>query len=141
MPRNLCMFRGNLTRDPEVRNVGDKVKAKFSIAVNGFKKDDVEFVDCEAWGKDAEYLRDTIVKGDQVDITSRMKTERWNDKATGDKRQRTVYTIQTVDGVKVKKWNGGNTDDEVEDDPKPAKRKKVDVSDDDDYDPEEKIQF
>lgn len=145
MPRNLCMFRGNLTRDPEIRSTNGKAVGKFSIAVNGFKEGDVEYINCEVWDKTAEFVRDNVVKGDQVDVTSRVKTERWEDK-DGNKRQNPLYIVQTLDAIKLKKWEGGGATEPDEDDPKPAKpakAKKVVVPDDDDsdYDPNEKVKF
>jgi single-strand DNA-binding protein len=69
---------GRLTRDAELKKIGEKNVISFSIAVNEFK-DEVSFFDIEHWTtfyKIAEYLK----KGTQVAVLGRLKQDRWQDK-------------------------------------------------------------
>lgn len=66
-------FTGNLTRDPELKDVGANKVCSFCVAVNtGKKKDDdtyeANYYNCSAWGKTAEYLMTKLQKGTQVDV-------------------------------------------------------------------------
>lgn len=80
---NSCSFTGNLTRDAEVREVGENEVAAFGIAVNGRKDGDVLFLNCDYWrpGKVAEYL----TRGKQVAVTGQMKCREYE--KDGQKRQ------------------------------------------------------
>jgi single-strand DNA-binding protein len=68
---NSCSFTGNLTRDAEVREVGEAEVAGFAIAVNGRKEGEVLFLNCDLWrpGKVAEFL----TRGKQVAVTGQLK--------------------------------------------------------------------
>ena len=46
---------GRLTRDTEVRDAGEHKVGDFGIAINGFK-DEVLFLNCQTWNKQAESL-------------------------------------------------------------------------------------
>ena len=93
---NRVLLIGNLTRDPELR-VTPKGTAicQFGIAVNrqfkdesGATKDETTFVDIEAWGKTAENAAKFFSKGKPIFIEGRLKLDQWDDKATGQKRQK-----------------------------------------------------
>ena len=80
---NSCSFTGNLTRDAEVREVGENEVAAFGIAVNGRKDGEVLFMNCDLWrpGKVAEYL----TRGKQVAVTGQLKCREYE--KDGQKRQ------------------------------------------------------
>jgi single-strand DNA-binding protein len=80
---NVCSFTGNLTRDAEVREVGENEVAAFAIAVNGRKDGEVLFLNCDYWrpGKVAEYL----TRGKQVAVTGQLKCREYE--KDGQKRQ------------------------------------------------------
>jgi len=80
---NSCSFTGNLTRDAEVREVGENEVAAFAIAVNGRKDGEVLFLNCDFWrpGKAAEYL----TRGKQVAVTGQLKCREYE--KDGQKRQ------------------------------------------------------
>jgi single-strand DNA-binding protein len=79
---NSCSFTGNLTRDAEVRQVGENEVAAFAIAVNG-RKDDVLFLNCDLWrpGKVSEFL----TRGKQVAVTGSLRCREYE--KDGQKRQ------------------------------------------------------
>jgi single-strand DNA-binding protein len=64
---------GNLTKDPELKYTTDgKAVCTCNIAVNGYKKDDVDFIPIKAWEKKAEFIANYLKKGSKVGITGRI---------------------------------------------------------------------
>jgi single-strand DNA-binding protein len=67
---------GNLTKDPEQKNFGDKAKSQFIIAVNrDYKtngKDNVDFIKISAWGKLAKICNDYLKKGKKVLVDGKL---------------------------------------------------------------------
>ena len=97
---NQVCITGRLTRDPEIKNVGQNILAKFTVAVNGFKKDDTNFINCVAWNKTAELVEKHFFKGQQVGVTGRLQTGSYDDK--DGKR---VYTTDViVSQVDIREW-------------------------------------
>jgi single-strand DNA-binding protein len=91
---NSCNFIGRLGKDPESRFMpnGDAVSS-FSIAV-GWKtkdKEGAEWVNISAFGKLAEICNQYLVKGSQIFVSGRMKTEKWTDREGNDR-----YTTKIV---------------------------------------------
>jgi single-strand DNA-binding protein len=91
------MFRGNLVKDPELRQVGKGQVAKFSIAANNFnvkkgEKHSVYYVECEIWGKQAETLASHAKKGQELWVQGAAQLDEWESK-TGDKKSKTIYKI------------------------------------------------
>lgn len=94
---------GNLTRDPELTAAGESHVCKFSIAINrtwkdrnGEKKEEVTFVDCEAWGKTAELIGQYLTKGSECYVEGRLKLDAWEDKKTGEKRSKLKIIAEKV---------------------------------------------
>ena len=67
---------GNLTKDPETRELGEYLKCSFPIAINS-TKDEVIFLDVEAWGKTAENCKKYLTKGSQVYIEGKIKINKY----------------------------------------------------------------
>lgn len=96
---NQCTFLGNLTRAVELSYTPtQKAVAQFGIAINHKfgDKEEVTFLDCEAWGKTAEIAKEYLEKGSQVLIAGRIKQESWNDKTTGAKRSKLKVVVETL---------------------------------------------
>lgn len=100
---NLVVLMGTLTRDPELRYTpkGTCI-AKFSIAVNrtwyneaGEKKEDVTFVELDAFGKTAENIGQYFRKASRIHIQGRLKLDQWDDKQTGQKRTKLGVIVET----------------------------------------------
>lgn len=99
---NLCMFSGNLTRDPEInfiQNSGTNV-VNFSIAINrhyksrdGVSKTETTFVDCEAWDTGAETIAKHFKKGSPIEVVCVAKNNRWEDK-DGNKRSALRFRVE-----------------------------------------------
>lgn len=93
---NKVMLIGNLTRDPELR-VTPKGTAicTFSLAVNrkfrdesGADREEVTYVDIEAWGKSGENISKYCSKGRPLFVEGRLRLDQWEDKNTKEKRSR-----------------------------------------------------
>ena len=117
---NKVMLIGRLTREPEVRMFanGGKV-ANFGFAVNNRKKnqqtgqweDDPVFLDCEAFnrgetGKTADLIEQYLHKGYQAYIEGHLKLDQWNDKQTGDKRQKIKVVVENVQFLEPRRDDG-----------------------------------
>jgi single-strand DNA-binding protein len=93
---NKVFLMGNLTRDPEVRYTpkGTAV-ATIGVAVNetyttqsGEQKEEVVFVDVEVWGRTAENCGQYLSKGRPVFVEGRLRLDSWEDKESGQKRNK-----------------------------------------------------
>lgn len=107
MSYNKVILLGNLTRDPEVRVLpkGTSV-CQFGIAVNrkfkdeaGNAKEEVTFVDIEAWAKTADIIAKYFTKGKPILLEGRLKLEQWEDKATNQKRQKLKVVLESFSFV------------------------------------------
>lgn len=69
---NKLTIIGNLTRDPDSRQVGDKTVCNFTIAVNRRKKvegqPEADFFRVAAWGKTGENCQKFLTKGRKVAV-------------------------------------------------------------------------
>ena len=99
---NKVMLIGNLTRDPELR-VTPKGTAicTFSIAVNrkfkddsGGEREEVTYVDIEAWGKSGENISKYCTKGRPLFVEGRLRLDQWEDKNTKEKRSRMKVVLE-----------------------------------------------
>jgi single-strand DNA-binding protein len=112
---NRVVLVGNLTRDPELRYTpkGTAI-AKIGIAVNrvwtteaGEKKEEVTFVDVDVFGRTAENVGQYMRKGRPILIEGRLKLDQWDDKQSGQKRQKLGVVAETVQFLGSKDDGGG----------------------------------
>ncbi len=113
---NKVILAGNLTRDPELRYTpkGTAI-AKFGMAINrtwrtdtGESKEEVTFVDLDAFGKQAETLAQYMKKGSPLLVEGRLKLDQWDDKQTGQKRSRMGVVIEGFQFLGTGNRDGGN---------------------------------
>ncbi len=115
---NQVLLMGNLTRDVEIRRTpNNKAVANIGLAVNrryrtetGEQKEEVTFVDCEAWDKTAEVMAQYLTKGRPVFIQGRLKLDTWQDKNDGTNRSKlkvVVDSFQFVDSNRGAEGGGG----------------------------------
>jgi single-strand DNA-binding protein len=102
---NKVILIGNLGKDPEVRyTAGGQAVANLRIATSrswtdkasGQKKEETEWHDVEVWGKQAEQVGEYLAKGRQVYIEGRLKTDKWQDKTSGQERSRVKIVADSV---------------------------------------------
>src|SRR4051812_8347244 len=99
---NKVILAGNLTRDPEVRYTPKGMAiAKFGLAINrtwkneaGESKEEVTFVDIDAFGRQAEVISQYLKKGRPILVEGRLKLDQWDDKQTGQKRSRLGIVLE-----------------------------------------------
>jgi single-strand DNA-binding protein len=101
---NKVILMGNLTRDPEMRYTpkGTAV-AKLGLAVNrvwktetGETKEDVLFIDIEAFSRQAETIGQYLKKGSPILVEGRLRLDTWDDKQTNQKRSKILVTAENV---------------------------------------------
>lgn len=110
---NRASVAGNLTRDPELRTVGnDRQVASLTVAVdeqwrdkNGEQQEQVAFINVSAWGKTAEIIGQYLSKGSRVFIEGRIKQDNWEDK-DGNKRSKLFIMADSVQFLDSKPKDG-----------------------------------
>ena len=99
---NKVLLMGNLTRDPELRVTpkGTPI-CQFSLAINRqFKmesaesREEVIYVDIEAWGKQGETIAKYCTKGRPLYVEGRLRLDQWEDKNTKEKRSRMKVVLE-----------------------------------------------
>ena len=111
---NKVILAGRLTRDPETRySQGSEPIAvtRFSIAINRrFKKDgesDVDFINCVAFGKTAEFISKYFTKGMMIGVVGSLRTNSWTDN-NGQKRTSTDVQVEEAEFLESKSSFGNN---------------------------------
>ena len=96
---NKVILMGNLTRDPELKylpsgsavaNVGLAVNRNWTDRESGEKREEVCFVDLEAFGRTAETMNEYLQKGRPVLIEGRLRYRTWE---TDDGQRRGKHDI------------------------------------------------
>jgi single-strand DNA-binding protein len=111
---NKVFLMGNLTRDVELKYTsGNQAVANFGVAVNrrykagdGELREEVTFVDLEAWGRTAENLGKFFSKGRPIFIEGRLKLDTWEDQQ-GNKRSKMRVVVENFQFVDSKSDGGG----------------------------------
>ena len=101
---NKVILMGNLTRDPETRQTPNgSTVGKIGLAVNrkwkdasGEMREDVLFIDCDAFAHTANAIQKYTHKGDPIFVEGRLKLDQWDDKATGQARSKLGVVIESV---------------------------------------------
>ena len=106
---NRILMAGRLTANPELRYTpSSKAVCNLSVATNETFKDgageireEVCFVTCVLWGKQAELAAESFHKGDPIFFEGRLKLETWE--KDGQKRSRHVIRIDKFNFVETKR--------------------------------------
>lgn len=77
----LCIIEGNLVKDPEGKTLeSGRNLAVFTLAVNHYdqnKSEKVSYFDVEAWGLEADFVMQNLIKGNLVAVVGTLRQERW----------------------------------------------------------------
>ena len=112
---NKVMLMGNLTRDPEIKYTpkGTAI-AVFGLAINrnstlesGEKREEVTFVDCEAYARLAEVIGEYCKKGRPLFVEGRLKLDSWDDKTSGQKRSKMKVVVEVMQLLGSRDGAGG----------------------------------
>lgn len=114
---NYACLVGRLTRSPESKTIGNTMLATFSIALNeywkdknGDKQESTLFMDCEAWGKQAEFATMYLNKGGLILVEGKLKQDTWESKE-GEKRSKIKLR---VNGIRMLSAKGRDDESQVE---------------------------
>ena len=122
---NKLILIGNVCRDPELRYTpSGQAVTSFSVASNhryrtssGEQREEVEWFNCQAWGKLAETCNQYLSKGQQVFVEGRLKSRTYETQS-GETRFSNDVTITEVQflGKRDGQSNQGN-DSGMDDEP------------------------
>ena len=113
---NKVMLIGNLTRDPEVRytpkgtavcDIGLAVNRRFINEATGERQEEVTYLDVVLWGKQAELAGQYLHKGRSLFIEGRLQMDTWEDKATGQKRNKIKIVCENMQFIGGTGGGGG----------------------------------
>ncbi len=98
---NKVILVGNLTRDPQMSYLPSQMAVvEFGLAVNrrwrgpdGQQREETCFVDCRAYGRQAETINQHLAKGKSVLIEGRLQYDTWEGK-DGTKRSKHRVVIE-----------------------------------------------
>jgi len=123
---NRVVMVGNLTRDPEFRNLASgQAVCRLGLATNrqfknrqtGSMVQEVCYIDVDVWGAQAESCRQYLQKGRSVLIEGRLKLDSWEDQ-TGQKRNKHSIVAERVvflsNGAGAESFGGSMMDDASE---------------------------
>jgi single-strand DNA-binding protein len=111
---NKVFLMGNLTRDPELRYTSTGLAvAQFGLAVNrkytskdGEQKDEVCFVDIQAFGRQAETLSQYTSKGRPLFVEGRLRLDTWQGQ-DGQKRSKLQVVLEGFQFIGGRPPQGG----------------------------------
>ena len=103
---NKVLLLGNLTRDVELKYTpSNTAVANIGLAINrqwknrdGEAAEETVFVDCEAWGRQAEVMNEYLAKGRPVFIEGRLKLDQWEDQQ-GNPRKKMKVVVENFQFV------------------------------------------
>tara|TARA_Y100000004_G_scaffold174241_1_gene212794 strand:+ start:93 stop:500 length:408 start_codon:yes stop_codon:yes gene_type:complete len=101
---NLVVIAGNVTRDIELRHTNSgKAVCEVGLAVNNRYKgqdgnwvEEPVFVDVTLWGRQAEIAEQYCRKGTNIHIEGELKLHQWQDKNSGQQRQKLKVTARRL---------------------------------------------
>lgn len=113
---NQVMLMGNITRDPQLKQLPSNTPvAEFGLACNrkyrsaqGEEREEVCFVDCTAFGKQAEVIHQYCQKGKPLFVQGRLRYDAWDDKQ-GGKRSKISVVIEQFQFIGGRDGNGSFT--------------------------------
>lgn len=113
---NHIVILGNLVRDPELKYTqSNKAVCSFTVAHNskykagdGTMKEDVIYLDCEAWNQTAEAIAKHLGKGRKILAEGFLKQDNWVDKNDGSKRSKIKLKVERFYFVDSAKSVGGD---------------------------------
>jgi len=111
---NKVLLMGNLTRDPQMKYLPSQMPVcDFGVATNrrfktqaGEDREEVCFVDCTAFGKQAEVIHQWCSKGKPIFIEGRLKFDQWDDRNGGGKRHKLTVVVEQFQFVSSRDSNG-----------------------------------
>ena len=112
---NRVIMLGNLTRDPQLTYLPSQTPVvEFSLATNhrwtgqdGSQREETCFIDCQAFGRQAENINKYCSKGRPLLIEGRLSFDQW-ETPEGVKRSKHRITVNTFTFVDSRGGSGGD---------------------------------
>lgn len=103
---NVVILIGRLTKDPEIKVVGQKnsTMCSFNLAINRkYRQGDVkaDFISCYTFGKTAELIEKHFRKGNLIAVTGELQNNNYTDK-DGVKHYSMNVLVSSIDFVQSK---------------------------------------
>src|SRR4051794_10957225 len=116
---NRVTLIGNLTRDPQSKTLPSTTNVcEFGLAMSrryrtqgGEDREEVCFVDCSAFGKQADVIQQYCQKGKQIFVEGRLKYDTWDDKNGGGKRSKLSVIVENFQFLGGRENSGGGGGD------------------------------
>lgn len=111
---NKGILMGRLTRDPELRHTqSGTAVCSFTLAIDRDRKDangekQTDFIDCVAWGKQAEFVSQWFSKGMMAIVVGRIQSRKWQDQ-NGNNRTAIEINCEEVSFGETKKNRDSNS--------------------------------
>ena len=105
---NKVILMGRLTKDPELRHTqSNTAVASFSLAIDRDRKGpdgerQTDFIDCAAWGRQAEFVSQWFTKGMLAIVIGRIQSRNWEDR-NGNKRVSIEINVDEISFGETKK--------------------------------------
>lgn len=85
---NNVTLSGRLTKDPECKEFeGGKAVCDFTIAVNGYKKEDTLYIKVKSWDGRARSCSKYCKKGSLINVCGALRENTWKDKEGNNRRE------------------------------------------------------
>ncbi|MDG2169081.1 MAG: single-stranded DNA-binding protein [Opitutales bacterium] len=115
---NKIILMGNLTRDPELRVTASGLSiCKLSMATNrvyqtkdGERKEEVTYVDIDAFGRQAETISKYMSKGRALLVEGRLKLDSW-ETPQGEKRSKLGVVLENFQFTGDRGGSGGDSNE------------------------------
>jgi single-strand DNA-binding protein len=114
---NRVVLTGRLTRDPELKAMGDgtailSIRLAFSTRSKdkqtGQWGDQSNYVDVTLFGTRAESLSRFLEKGRLIGVEGRLRWSEWDDKNTGEKRSKIDVIADNIEPLGARGESGGS---------------------------------
>ena len=110
---NKAILMGRLTRDPELRHTQSNMAVcSFRLAIDRDRKGpngerQTDFIDCVAWGRQAEFVAQWFAKGVMAIVVGRVQSRQWQDQ-NGNNRTAIEVNCDEVSFGETKKSRESN---------------------------------
>lgn len=110
---NNVSVSGRLVRDPDCKEFEDgKTVCDFTLAVNGYRKEDTVFVKIKAWAARAKSCAKFCKKGSLVNVSGSLRGNSWTAK-DGTKRREIYILASDVEFVQLSNDSDSSADNEA----------------------------
>jgi single-strand DNA-binding protein len=114
---NRVTLIGNLTRDPQIKHLPTNTTvADFGLAMSrryktqtGEDREEVCFIDCSAFGKQADVIGQYCKKGRPLFVEGRLKYDTWDDKMGGGRRSKVSVVVENFQFLGSRDDNAGSS--------------------------------